>query len=552
MRAALALALVGCAASPLGGPRFHNAPAVAIVDDRREVSTTPQPRDPNLWLYHFDNMFLRELTRPLELRRSRRALGVNAVDEVPDSTWFTNRIGVHVLSAAEIRRGPVTVGSPEPHKPWTIKSSKSGGRSVGFVIEDARGEKFLLKFDPAGYPEAETAAGVITNRLLWAFGYNVPEDCIVHLRREDLVLSPKATTRDSLGRKQPLDRDELDRQLAKIEVGADGAIRALTSQIVAGNWLGGHPGEGKRDDDPNDRIPHELRRDLRGQYAVFAWLDHVDVKEHNTLDMWVTDRADPARHYVRHYLIDFGKSLGFMATTKPDPRIGFSYGVDYGELFGSLVSAGLWSRPWETRSAPELRGVGAYDAGSFDPAAWKPATQVYLPVRMADRFDSFWSAKILMRFTRDQLRAAVTAGELTDPRAADYLVDTLVARQRATGAYWFRQVNPLDRFAISPLRDGQALCFDDLALAHGLATPLATRYTLTRYDRAGRRLGEPIALRPGATARTCPPITLADVGEGYTIVELATTRPGFTGETLIHVARDPISRAARVIGVWRQ
>ncbi len=34
-----------------------------------------------------------------------RALNVNTVDEVPDSSWFTNRLGVRPMSIAEIVRG---------------------------------------------------------------------------------------------------------------------------------------------------------------------------------------------------------------------------------------------------------------------------------------------------------------------------------------------------------------------------------------------------------------------------------------------------------------
>src|SRR5262245_47852313 len=35
-----------------------------------------------------------------------RAVNVNTLDEVPDSSWFTNRIGIRDLSIAEISRGP--------------------------------------------------------------------------------------------------------------------------------------------------------------------------------------------------------------------------------------------------------------------------------------------------------------------------------------------------------------------------------------------------------------------------------------------------------------
>jgi hypothetical protein len=551
LRHALIITAVGCASSRVPPVRFANAPIVEIVDDRRDVPKPPAPRDTPLGLYYFDGTFHRLLTRTLELPRPRRALGVNALDEVPDSTWFTNRIGVRDLTLEELRAGPTVVGSPEPHTPWKILSSKVGGKSVGFVIVDARGEKFLLKFDPAGFPEAETAADAITNRLLWAFGYNVPEDHVIYVRRDDLVLAPGATTKNPLGAKVPLSRAALDRRLAEIEVAPDGRIRGIASHMLAGKWLGGHPGEGVRGDDPNDRIPHELRRDLRGQYAMFAWLDHNDVKEHNTIDMWVADPAEPSRHYVRHYLIDFGKSLGFMAASKRDPRTGHAYTVDYGEMLGSLVSAGLRLRAWETREAPTLRGVGLYEASSYDPAGWKASTQVYLPLLTADRFDKFWGAKILIRFTREQLRAVVETARLTDPRATDYLVDTLVTRQRATARHWFSVVNPLDDFAVVPSRRGHALCFDDLALAHQLESPLVTQYRLARYDRAGDPLGEPIIVRPGATSRTCPPIALGTGADSYTMVRIDTTRPGLAAGTIVHIARDPITRVPRVIGLWR-
>ncbi len=38
-----------------------------------------------------------------------RAGNVNTIDEVPDSSWFTNRIGARPLTADEIARGPNSV-----------------------------------------------------------------------------------------------------------------------------------------------------------------------------------------------------------------------------------------------------------------------------------------------------------------------------------------------------------------------------------------------------------------------------------------------------------
>jgi hypothetical protein len=553
MRAVGLVVLAGCVSSAVPAVRFHNAPAVRVVDDRQDVPKAPATDEPQIPVYYYDAYFQRRISRALELRRPERARGVNAFDEVPDSTWFTNRIGVREVSLDELRTGPVMVGSPEPHVPFSIHSSKSGGKSVGFIISDARGEKFVLKFDRRGAPELETATEVIVGRLLWACGYNVPETHVIHLRASDLRLAPDATTKDELDRKRPLTRQDLDAALELMEREPDGRLRAMVSHVIPGTPIGGHPGEGVRRDDPNDKIPHELRRDLRGTYALFAWLDHNDVKQHNTLDLWVADPADPERHYVKHYLLDFGKALGAMATISGDPRRAYEYNLDLREIFGSLVSVGLRSRPWEDREAPALRGVGAFDAKTFDPAAWKPISPAYAPFLTADRFDHFWGAKLAIRFSREQLRAAVEAGRLTDPRAVDYLTDTLVARQRATARHWFSLVNPLDQLAVVANGAGTSLCFEDLLLAYELSPQAAsTRYAIASHDRHGRPIGARHEAVPGPGGRACTgPLALATDGDGYTIVRIETRRPGFTGATDVHIARAPGTRAVRLVGLWR-
>ena len=545
-----ALLTSACASAPPLVPpvRFVNAAPVTAVNDRLDVPTQPAGRDFYQNLYHYDAVLHRPLVRAFELRPHRRALGTNALDEVPDSTWFTNRIGAHELTTEQLVAGPVTIDSPELHKPWTIESTKSGTSDFGFIITDARGLKFIIKFDAPKFPEQETATHVIVDRLLWACGFNVTEDWIVHLSADDLVIAPDATMASDLGDKQPLTRAYVERRMATLERDGDGRFRALASRWLDGKTVGGHPSEGVRDDDPNDRIPHELRRDLRGAYAIFAWLDHVDVQESNFVDAWVQDVSDPARHYVEHYLIDFGKSMGVMATTGQDPRRGHAYVVDFADMVQSFAEVGLVERSWEPRKAPKLRGVGLFEAATYDPGTWKNDYPVYAPFLQSDRFDKFWGAKILIRFSRAQLHAIVEqAGQLSDPRAVAYVTDTLVARQRATAAYWFDRVNPLDHVTLA---NGQ-LCFDDLSLVYGFASPTLTSYRATGYTRDARPLGV-TALHPDAAGHACAPIALAPDGDGYTMVRIETTRPGFTGATIVHLARAAGSQAPRVIGIWRE
>lgn len=531
--------------------RFVNAPPVTAVDDRRDTPKAPRPREFARTQYHVHGNFVRRLTRVLEVQRHQRARGVNALDEVPDSTWFTNRIGVRDLSVDEIRRGPEVVGSPEAHLPWTVKSTKVGGRTLGFIITDARGERFVLKFDQKGLPEMETAADAITSRLLWAAGYNVPEDHVVYVRPAELTLAPDARIKDVFGNTRALGERELANLLAGVEREPDGRVRGLASRILDGTWLGGHPSEGVRADDPNDVIPHELRRDLRGAYAIFAWLDHVDVKEDNFLDMWVAD-PDEGTHYVKHYLVDFGTALGVMAAKSGDLRRGYTYFFDPADMLGSLLTLGTHSRRWTERQRTRLHGVGVFDLTGYDPGRWKPYNATYVPFRAADRFDNLWGAKIAIRFTREQLRAAVEAGRFSDPRATEYVTDMLVARQRETARYWFRRTAPLDRFELVEGPRGHSLCFADLSLVYRLErVERVTRYDVSTSDREGRVLDRFAPLGPAAGGRSCtPPLQLAAGGDGYTIIALRTRRTSFDRMTFIHVARS--GGAPRIVGVWRQ
>ena len=72
------------------------------------------------------------------------------------------------------------VGPPET--PITVVQAKVGGGNPGFIIADARGVKYLAKFDPPEFPGIETTTAQVVNRLFWGFGYNVPEDYLVFLR----------------------------------------------------------------------------------------------------------------------------------------------------------------------------------------------------------------------------------------------------------------------------------------------------------------------------------------------------------------------------------
>lgn len=552
-RAALAMIAItaACAGPRAVDPvRFVNRAPVWVVDDRADVPVKPDERAFPALLYALDGFVVRPTTRALDVRDPQPAANVNALGEVPDSTWFVNRIGTRDMSVDEVRRGPALGPGPEARRPWTITGTKIGGASVGFLMKDADGVRYLLKFDERGVPEMETGADVIAQRLLWACGYYTPEDRVVYFDRDDLVLAEDATIKDTFGNERPMTAADLEDKLALINMEPGKPIRGLVSKFLPGVPIGGYPREGTRADDPNDRVPHENRRDLRGMYAIAAWLAHTDIKEGNTLDAWVEDPEDPSRHYVVHYLVDFGKALGVLGFMDPKVSSGWSYSIDVGYALRSLFSLGLWRRPWEGIRRTGIPGVGLYDARYYDPGRFKQHTP-YWPFADKDRFDAFWGAKILIRFSPAMIRAVVEEARYSDPRATEYMVKTLIARQRRTALYWFNRVNPLDRFEVEADASGHRLCFDDLSLTYRLVRG-AAQYVATAHAYDGGATGWSQIAR-GAGGRAC----LTGLGpgptdDGYLIVRIETRRPDRTqGPVFVHLARDPATGALRIIGLRR-
>lgn len=146
----------------------------------------------------------------------------------------------------------------------------------------------------------------------------------------------------------------------------------------------------------------------------------------------------------------------------------------------------------------------------------------------------------MIRYSRAQLRAAVDAGRLGDPKAAEYLTDMLVARQRATAKYWFERASALDGFAF----ENGELCFDDLMRVHALSMA-ATTYTLAVFDGRGTQRTQHAPLFAKA-ARTCTSVTLED----YSIVRITTKRLGRATDIYVHVAG--AHGQPRVIGIYRR
>ena len=115
-----------------------------------------------------------------------RAKNINTIDEVPDSSWFTNRIGTTTITAEEIARGPNVGAPPDPSK-WVVIREKTSGAHPGFTAVDGKGETWFLEFDPPAFAEGATAAVAIATKIFWALGYNQVESFLTTLRSEEGV-----------------------------------------------------------------------------------------------------------------------------------------------------------------------------------------------------------------------------------------------------------------------------------------------------------------------------------------------------------------------------
>lgn len=444
-------------------------------------------------MYEFtDGTFFQQTKEKFDLPRVGRtiagkpkeAYNVNSLDEVPDSSWFTNRNGRRQMSLEEIRRGP-NRGPGMADGPLTVTRGKTSGISAGFWVKDTRGDTYILKFDRPEYPEMATAAEAIATRLFYAAGYNVPENNICHIRREQLILGKDAKFKDRLGFAQDFTEKELEEILSKAYRLADGSYRCLASKLLPGKPVGGFAFSGVRKDDPNDIIPHEHRRDVRGLRVFAAWLEHNDFRPGNTLDVYVDDGG---RKYVRHYLIDLGSTLGSDTVLPNKKFVGRQHIVDTEESMKSLFSFGIYQPPWLEREPRASHvAVGNFSAEEFDPQEWKSNFPLVAFDNMTER-DAYWAAKIVASFTEEQIAAAVETGEITEPRARQYLVNVLTRRRDAIARHWHSEVAALGGFRLEKRGGDYALAFEDLRVKHGTAEPVP--YAVEISTLAGEKLSD--------------------------------------------------------------
>jgi hypothetical protein len=493
-------------------PRFFSDDPLQREPESADASKA-EPWDIDLFYDLAYQLFVTARRAPTNVR----AGNINTIDEVPDSSWFTNRIGARPMSAEELSKGPIVGPAPASER-WVLTREKTAGAAPGFTAKDARGETWFVSFDSKANPRGATGAVVIATKLFWALGYNQVEYFLTEFSTANTTLDPGATKRRPSGKRTPMTEDDVRELVESVPRLANGTLRAAAGRILPGRVLGGFQYRGTRPDDPNDIVAHEHRRELRALRVFGAWTNLTDMKAGNTLDTVVTEGG---RALVRHYLQDVGSTFGVGANGPHDWNEGHEYIYDPAATKRRFFTFGFALSPWQTAPDPDYPAIGRFEAENFQPDAWRPRAPTAAYMEMRDD-DAFWAARRVMAFSDALIRAVVKTGDLGDQAAETYLADTLIVRRDKIGRAYLTRINPI----VDPVLDASGvLTFGNAAVQYGFA-PAPTSYTATwsRFDNA-TGVASPLGETTGKEPRLQAPAGLPTTTGTFIELELSAQAP---------------------------
>ncbi len=495
-------------------------------DPDREISIA-QPTARNL--SKTVDLFAKSFSSPVA--GSVQAVNVNTLGDVPDSAWFTNRMGRRLMGIDEIVRGPDRGDGPDQSVPWTILQAKVEGTTPGFLIRDGLGDMYLIKLDPLHYPGLATGAEIIGTKFYYAFGYHVPENYLTSWEPGDYEIVPDVDVIWPDGQHSILGTRYVRDIFREVGKNPDGSIPVIASKFLPGVPIGPFDFQGTRSDDPNDIFPHEDRRELRGLRIFDSWLNHNDSDSVNSLDMFHTD--DAGTSYVMHYRIDFGTVIGSGASHNKARRAGNEYYFDFGSQLKAGYTFGFWTKPWIKAEYPDYTEVGRFESDFFNPPDWKPDYPNPAFDKMTSQ-DALWATRTVMRFSDEAIRAIVGTARIRDPEAEAYLIDTLIARRDKIVRYWLARINPIDGFEVTTSGSRRELSFVNLGVEAGLATACRYGYAWHTFGNdtgVYQAIGAP-GVSPGAA------IPVPDIDADFLMVKLSSNCVGqsaWTSEVDVYI-----------------
>jgi hypothetical protein len=494
-------------------PRFYDDDPIAREPESQDASSAQPFSVQQLYEQVYD-LFVVSGSKP----SGKRAQNINTIDEVPDSSWFTNRIGTTTVTPEQLVRGPIVGAPPDPSK-WVVIREKTSGVHPGFTARDGKGETWFLEFDPPYFPEGATAAVEIATKIFWAFGYNQVESYLTTLDPKRIEFDPKATLRRPSGGRTPFTRDDINQILERVARKKDGTYRVVAGRLIPGKILGNFLYSGTRPDDPNDLVPHEHRRELRALRVFGAWTNLTDWKAANTLDALATSNG---RTVVKHYLQDVGSTFG-LNNDLHEWDLSYEHFFQADTMRKRFFSFGFALSPWQTIDYVEYPSIGKFEGDRFDPRTWRPQIPTPTYVELRDD-DAFWAARRVAAFTDDLIRAAVRTGEFSDPVAEKYLGDVLIKRRDKIASVYLTAVNPIVSVRLDA---SNRLTFENAAVAAGVAKGAVTyRASWALFDNATGQT-RPLSEMQSATTTIEAPSGLPTAVGSFIEVSISADNPAY-------------------------
>ena len=489
-------------------PRFYADDPIAREPEAQDASKAAPYQIKSIYEMSY-NLFVTSGWQPSGLRAGE----INTIDEVPDSNWFTNRLGASTITPEQMTRG-ANVGAPPDPSHWTLVREKTAGVHPGFTARDAKGETWFLEFDPPYYPEGATGAVAVATKMFWALGYTQVESFLTTFDPTKVDFDPKATLRRPSGARTRFSKDDMNEILERVAKNPDGTYRVVAGRLLPGKILGGYLFKGTRPDDPNDLVPHEQRRSLRALRVFGAWTNLTDLKAANTLDTLLVENG---RSYVKHYLQDVGSTFG-MCNELYEWDLSYEHFIQTDTTKKRLFSFGFDLSPWQTIPYPEYYpSIGKFEGDRFDPRMWRPQTPTTAYMETRDD-DAFWAARRMAAFSDELIRAAVRAGQYSDPKAEKYLGDVLIKRRDKILSLYLTEVNPI----VNPRVDGSGqLTFENAAIAAGVVKGQpAYRASWMIFDNATGAT-KPLASNDSQTTTLAAPPGLPTTAGSYIEVDIS-------------------------------
>lgn len=436
---------------------------------------------------------------------------VNALDEVPTSTWYDP------AQAADARASEAFAA---PTLPLFALDERPVTNDDALVVRDAQGVRYELLADPPDKLGLLTSAEVLGGYLLRGLGLRAPRAWILAVPDSAVISDvPKA-------------RPFLQRWLTRKSATVEGVRRVSATLWPNGIDVGVSGDYAVRRDDPNDTVDHHERRTLRATKIFAHWMGWTPFSVRSTRDVYVGKVGDG---HLEHYLIGTSRAFGTQ-----DLQMGAVRDEADTRFWWNLVTLGLSSPIVSDARRSPFPSLGCLpptlEPGSFD------VSPPYSPFVRLRPPDEYWAGKRLIDAGDAALRAGIDAAGLPE-EAARHLAEVLKSRRRLLVAHAMSVVTPLDVAAST----GRSVWLRDRAISAGVAEASDTYYDIAFLDTDGRELS-PRRRVPAAGELTVVPLP-TDFLYGLVVFQVRAVRGGVEAPRScdVHVMADRAS--ARIIGV---